>query len=788
MSYNNNTTTATKRSRLSSSHSTQNKHRRTSASAILIDHETELNSETIKEQLNDTDDIMTEPIIEVPTKRLLQLKEVGGNLFVSSTTNIYSKTLQKLFDRVLFTKSLNNDVSTTRDESYVFERVLNRVDDNDDYYQFGGATAKSSSQSSINILILGNSSSEHAIVWKLKQKSRQKGSSHRDYRIWCSPGNVGTDMEGGKNVDLSNQDCHGLVQFIEEKEIDLVICVSKQFYVQDLDEYLLNGNNENICCDYFGLTKTTMKFEQEQLFAKEFCAKHSIPTLKWKHLLNEQDAQNYIKQNSDHPNWIIRATHSNGKILCKTNDDAFNTVKSVFDDNLFGKLNRSIIVEHGYPEDDSTLHVCLVFMFCDGEGDYYQFPIVECDPHRMGTYGPCPFINKKQLKYIRKHLIEKTLRKSSGTGIKNLFGLKLLVNGSQDENIKVLEYVSCLQEPECEVLLSLFDGTVNEFYDMIKQCSQGCLDLSAIKPYDQRPKKHSVNITITSLFTSGTLSNNLLLASNDKRYKLFHNQTQLVPNTNDDGDEHQHKYSITSSGERILNIMGQGQTLADAKQACLDGCEHVKVQQKMDNIYVKQDIAHQALEWYKNHVEDHHFGGTLVNGVKKKTANATSTHVDEDSHDEAEPMEEDEQFQMEYHFNCDFDANDATDPASSLTMQKIEPIEIEQSLLGEKYFEISKSKLNDSKCAEAILISAATNINMKAMLFNLNTDEIGETLGFDLVGQCCNDLLTKGCEPLYFQSNSIFGGILPTSSQKFVQQFYSGIEQACKQANCKHVQ
>ena len=63
---------------------------------LSIDNETELSSDLIKEQLDSVSDIVTQPIIEVPTKRLLHLKELGGNLFVSSSTKIYSKTLQKI--------------------------------------------------------------------------------------------------------------------------------------------------------------------------------------------------------------------------------------------------------------------------------------------------------------------------------------------------------------------------------------------------------------------------------------------------------------------------------------------------------------------------------------------------------------------------------------------------------------------------------------------------------------------------------------------------------------------
>ncbi|CAF4987892.1 unnamed protein product, partial [Rotaria sp. Silwood1] len=46
-------------------------------SGLIIDNETELSSEIIKEQLNSVADIITQAIIEVPTKHLLHLKELA---------------------------------------------------------------------------------------------------------------------------------------------------------------------------------------------------------------------------------------------------------------------------------------------------------------------------------------------------------------------------------------------------------------------------------------------------------------------------------------------------------------------------------------------------------------------------------------------------------------------------------------------------------------------------------------------------------------------------------------
>ncbi|CAF3656527.1 unnamed protein product [Rotaria sp. Silwood1] len=95
-------------------------------SGLIIDNETALSSEIIKEQLNSVADIITQAIIEVPTKHLLHLKELAPS-----------------------------DL-----------RVLARSDDNDPY----STCTLLVQPMPATILLLGSTSCEHAPVWKLVQR------------------------------------------------------------------------------------------------------------------------------------------------------------------------------------------------------------------------------------------------------------------------------------------------------------------------------------------------------------------------------------------------------------------------------------------------------------------------------------------------------------------------------------------------------------------------------------------------------------------------------------------
>ncbi|CAF1389651.1 unnamed protein product [Adineta ricciae] len=792
MSQANNRGGGNKRSRISSSGAYRQRENQSTSSStnvaqtqsgLIIDNETEQSSEGIKEQLNSVEDIITQPIIEVPTKRLLHLKELGGNLFVSSSTKIYSKTLQKLFDRVLFTKSLNNDVNTAPSDLRVFERVLARSDDNDAY-----STCTSLAQPvPATILVLGSTACEHALVWKLLQR--------RNFKIFISPGNSGTTIDQSTgSISTVFQNEKDLLEYVDSKQIDLVISLNKTFYFEELEARLCEHG-----LHYLGCSVDTLVLTDNQLNAKQFMSKHKIPTLEWTHCLNEEDARSFINKSPNQQQWIIRGTHGNGIINCKSPDEAMQTIKAVFDDHIFGKLNQSVVVEHGYSADDHQ--VCILYIVSDGDGDYTQLPIIQSDPLRMGAYGPCPYLTSKQLSYVRRRIVERTLRCSPT--IRHLFGFRLLIQGSNYNQVCLLDYVSTFEEPEAEIILSLCEPDV---------LLQYALDLPSVPIIPLTSKKrrvHCVNTTITSTKSSLTISNKVLsTATKNNKVKIFHNQTDVNVNNNGTGETS----FITTSGERIFNVLGYGSTLQEAQIQSVLACEYIKQHANVDGLFFKSDIGAQAIEWYKTRVNRNHSSTDgLTNGKKKKVKkkisllsgsnkrnrnstnrrrNTKNSEQDKDNYNEENETSDDN--------DEDEDEDDDAEPmdferafGTVSDTPKLEHMDIYQNNgtfddhnvhEGETYFDLS-SKIDLKTYKQPVLVSSTINLNPLAALFNLNDSDMSdcqtvfEYLGHELTVRCANDLVCA--RTLYIQCCSS-----PISSRRSIQRFYQGIEQACQQLDC----
>ncbi len=239
-----------------------------------------------------------------------------------------------------------------------------------------------------------------------------------------------------------------------------------------------------------------------------------------------------------------------------------------------------MIIEHGYSFDDN--HICTLYIVSDGDGDYTQLPIIESDQSRLGAYGPCPYVTSKQLSFIRRRIVERTLRCSPT--IRHLFGFRLLIQGTNYNEIRLLDYRSTFEEPESEVLLSLCEPDVFLQY---------ALDLPSVTILPLTSKKrrvHCVNTTITSKKTSLIISNKILLtATKNNKVKIFHNQTEV--NTGGEID------NIKTNGERIFNVLGYGSTLQEAQMQSVLACEYIKQHANIEDLSFKTDIGSEAIEW-----------------------------------------------------------------------------------------------------------------------------------------------------------------------------------------------
>lgn len=119
----------------------------------------------------------------------------------------------------------------------------------------------------MNILVIGGGGREHALAWKAAQSPKVN-------KVFVAPGNAGTALEDKLvNVDFDVNDITGLIAFSKDNDVSvtivgpeapLVIGIVDAFEAADLK------------C--FGPRQGAAQLEGSKAFAKDFLARHNIPT------------------------------------------------------------------------------------------------------------------------------------------------------------------------------------------------------------------------------------------------------------------------------------------------------------------------------------------------------------------------------------------------------------------------------------------------------------------------------------------------------------------------------
>ena len=242
-----------------------------------------------------------------------------------------------------------------------------------------------------------------------------------------------------------------------------------------------------------------------------------------------------------------------------------------------------MILEHGYSLESDR--ICTLYIVSDGDGDYTQLPIIESDPLHFGAYGPCPYLAPKQLSFIRRRIVERTLRCSPS--IRHLFGFRLLVQGTNYNQVSLLDYRALFEEPDSEVVLSLCEP------DVLLQYALDLPSVSVPSSISKKRRMHCVNTTISSTKTPLTIATKILSAAAKlNKVKIFHHQTETKTNKSGDDGE-----AVVTNGERIFNVLGMGSTLQDAQIQSVLACEYIKQHSNIDQLLLKSDIGCSAIEW-----------------------------------------------------------------------------------------------------------------------------------------------------------------------------------------------
>lgn len=421
----------------------------------------------------------------------------------------------------------------------------------------------------MKIMVVGGGGREHAIIKKLKENKSVEV-------IYALPGNGGIASDA-VCVNIGAKDIDGIVEFALENNIDFAVVAPDDPLVLGAVDAL---EEKGIKC--FGPRKNAAIIEGSKVFSKNLMKKYNIPTAKYEVFSNALDAFEYLR-NAPIPT-VIKADGlalGKGVVIAMTRDEAYDAVKSIMEDKIFGASGSNIVIEEFLTGPEVS-----VLSFTDGKT---LVPMVSSMDHKraldgdmglntggMGTVAPNPYYTKDIAGECMEKIFLPTMAAMNAEGrtFKGClyFGLMLTSDGP-----KVIEYNCRFGDPETQVVLPLLDSDLLTIMQAVSDerlsevevrfsDDSACCVIGASQGY---PGKYEQGNEIT---VSGEIDGQLYIAG-----------AKTV-----DG-------RLVNAGGRVLGLTARADNLESAVEKAY--CEIKKV--SFSNMYYRRDIGKRALNALK---------------------------------------------------------------------------------------------------------------------------------------------------------------------------------------------
>ncbi len=423
----------------------------------------------------------------------------------------------------------------------------------------------------MRVLVVGGGGREHALAWRL---SRESGVT----ALFCAPGNVGIATCAAL-VPIESGDPDALLAFAERASIDLTV-IGPELPLDRgvVDRFRAAGRR------VFGPPRAAAQLECSKAFAKDFMARHGIPTARYRVCDSSAEAREAIASGTFGFPVVVKAdglAAGKGVVVAADRAEADLAIRAAMDERQFGAAGARVVIEE-----------CLVgpevsfFALCDGTRG---IPITSAQDHKrifdddrgpntggMGAFAPSPLLDASGQAAIVAAVVDPVLRgmREEGTEYRGFLYAGLMLT---DAGPKVIEYNVRFGDPEAQAVMPLVGG---ELLSLLVAAADGDLGVRRVTI----PPGVSVGVVLASEgypgpVTGGRAITGLDCASHLPGVTIFHSATNMVDRR------------LVTAGGRVLTVVGTGGTYQDA----IDRAYGAVAKISFDGMQYRRDIGRKAI-------------------------------------------------------------------------------------------------------------------------------------------------------------------------------------------------
>ena len=417
----------------------------------------------------------------------------------------------------------------------------------------------------LRVLVVGGGGREHAIAWKLAQ-------SEIVGELFCAPGNSGTAAVA-TNLPVAATDVVEIVAAAKAHAIDLVMIGPEKPLALGLAD-ALRAEGFLVC----GHNAEAAMLETSKAFAKRIMAAADIPTA---HSVTVTDPDlALVALNQFSIPVVIKAdglAEGKGVAVATTREEAEATLRAFLVDAALGSAGSSVLIEEYLSGQEMS-----AIAFVDGETVVPMIPSCDHKPvfdgnrgpntGGMGTYAPPPQVSPELFDTIVKTILEPAARAmyERGTPLQGVLYAGVILT---DSGPKTLEFNTRFGDPETQVILPMM---ASDFGAAIHAVAAGTL--ADLPPLEQRPGT-AVCVVAASGGYPGAYETGFPITGADEAREdviVFHAGAKWL----DDG-------TLVTNGGRVLNVVGLGSDLEDARRKAYDALAGIS----FDGMHARTDIG-----------------------------------------------------------------------------------------------------------------------------------------------------------------------------------------------------
>ncbi len=399
----------------------------------------------------------------------------------------------------------------------------------------------------MKILVIGSGGREHALAWRLAQ-------SPRITEILVAPGNAGTSREHKcRNVAVAATDIDGLLALAQAENVAFTLVGPEAPLVLGVVD-LFQAHGLRI----FGPRQAAAQLEGSKAFAKDFLARHGIPTAHYAVFDSEAEALAHV----DHVGApiVIKAdglAAGKGVVVAMTLGEAKVAITDMLGNNQFGEAGVRVVIEEFLTGEEASF-----ISMVDGRT---ALPMATSQDHKrvgdgdtgpntggMGAYSPAPVVTPEVHARVMREVVEPTVRGmiSDGMPFTGFLYDGLMIDGAGAP--KVIEFNVRFGDPETQPVMLRLQSDLST---LIEAAIDGRLHATQAH-WDPRP---ALGVVMAAEHYPGTPRTGDVIHGLDidapPSSKLFHAGTVLEAG------------KILTSGGRVLCATALGNTVAEAQNA-----------------------------------------------------------------------------------------------------------------------------------------------------------------------------------------------------------------------------